>query len=109
MKKSLFLLTAVLSFGMVACTTTPAPVPAPTPAHVSILNTAALTFAVGEVSTVVSVKAGQVGSEFCFTDSTLKGALVCNNLPTGSRAVRTGTAYQAKFYATENGKRVPAQ
>ncbi|WP_407572154.1 hypothetical protein [Deinococcus altitudinis] len=84
MKK--FLTLSVLALTLAACAQPPA---APLPVtEISVTGT--YTYTVKATESVVSVNPGKVGTKFCYTDKTLNGAQVCNNLATGTHAVKSG-------------------
>ncbi|MGY2892741.1 hypothetical protein [Deinococcus sp. UYEF24] len=84
MKK--FLTLSVLALSLAACAQPPA---APLPVtEISVTGT--YTYVIKATESVVSVNQGKTGTRFCYTDNKLAGVQVCNNLVTGTRAVKSG-------------------
>jgi hypothetical protein len=82
MRKLLILSTLALT--LAACST------GPKPTEVKIYITSTYSYAVSSTETVVAVRPGKTGTQFCYTDSRLAGVQVCNNLATGTRTVPSG-------------------
>ncbi|ULH17334.1 hypothetical protein MF271_19280 (plasmid) [Deinococcus sp. KNUC1210] len=101
------LILTVAALALAACG--PKPVASTPVVQVDLLQTRDYTFAVGPTRTDVEVKAGHLGTTFCFTDSQPNSSEVCNNLTTGKRVVETGSTYTAQFTALEDGHTVNAK
>jgi hypothetical protein len=80
--KKLFLL-STLALTLAACGGTPKPT-------TEIQITGTYTYTVTASQAIVSVNPGKKGTKFCYTDKTLNGVQVCNNLTTGTRTVASG-------------------
>ncbi|WP_407570740.1 hypothetical protein [Deinococcus altitudinis] len=92
MKKLLTL--SVLVLTLAACARPPvAPLPV---TEISVTGT--YTYTIKATESVVSVNPGKVGTKFCYTDRN-QTTEVCNNLVTGTRAVKSG--YDLKVVFTE--------